>query len=196
MRIWTAILSLCAVVAVGAQTSSQVYQTLLAIPAPVVAGGGGSCDQTGTNAVTSMAPIVERDDFTGKIGWKFTTTNSPIEISGVGAYFKTGGFSHLVEIYTSGASPSLIASTNITSVANGWASNCISPTVTLSASTAYRVVVTVVSAAGDIWYSNTTDVNTGFGIYNDGPTYHDGSWNDIAVPNTGFGPTTVFIKRN
>ena len=149
---------------------------------------------SGNGLLTTASPGTIRNNFTGNVGMRYTTSTVPYNVSAVGRYFVSGNSgSHTVGIYRS-SDGSLIASC-VVAMAGGSVDSLgfkycsLSTPAVLAASTSYYVATSETSG-GDSWSDDNSSVSPSSGTINNSIYQYGGTW--IAGPGGGsYGPVNL-----
>lgn len=134
----------------------------------LLSAGVNAADLKGNPSVTAVPPIIQRNDFTGSLGYCFTTTET-LEVYALGRPENEGlTANHGVRIWNS-TTQEMVAEVVITPTSplkDGFRYEVLSAPVTLDASTTY-LIVSDEEAGGDVWFDSDKrwyDVDVNFDV--------------------------------
>jgi len=154
-------------------------------------GGSGS----GISLITGQTLGSLRSDFTGKVGFKFTTPSGGMTITSLGRYKVNGNSgSHLLSLYKD-SDKTLVASCSVnTSILSadslGFQYCALTSSVTLPGNTAYDLVSDE-TTGGDQWYDDDSSITVGTGTANQSAYLYGSTWGTHNSGAKSYGPVNL-----
>ncbi|OCT15254.1 hypothetical protein A8709_14240 [Paenibacillus pectinilyticus] len=153
--------------------------------------GNGS----GVSFITSQTLGSLRNNFTGKVGFRFTTPGSGMTVTALGRYHVNGNSgNHLISLYKD-SDKSLVASCSVNASTGaidslGFQYCALTGALVLSPSTAYDLVSNETSG-GDQWYDDDTSITIGIGTANQSAYLSGSTWGTHNSGAKSYGPVNA-----
>ncbi|WP_438481382.1 hypothetical protein [Oleiharenicola lentus] len=149
--------------------------------------------ETTVNAVVGQSLGATRNDFTGSVGFKFTTGAAPVKILSLGRFVVSGNTgSHTVKLVDASTNAEVASATVNTSgkTAGEFAYATLTSPVTLSASHSYYLL-SAEGIGGDTWHEYTTTLTTTSALTITSAAYqYGGAYSTYSTAGHAYGPVS------